>query len=253
MYVNWREREHEEINFLVSEDPAAIIVLSQCGLLKLFQCSFIRAQPTLINALIDYWHPDAERFMLEGHSLNPTTEDIYFLTGLLRRGDPVNLHTFTPGLHNIEDFIRLHCEVGTEKVGSQVPIHKINNLSLKVIVILIGQITGSAALHQASQVHMHCVVQCLNGCIFDWSTTMLNCMKRQLTECRIQEHRNFGFGTVLFSFFFEKVPSLGPQETLRGHKASLLVLCIWVMLFLQQGGGRTIEAFDDKFFDWWSW
>jgi hypothetical protein len=28
MYVHWREREHEEIDFLVSEYPDVIIVLS---------------------------------------------------------------------------------------------------------------------------------------------------------------------------------------------------------------------------------
>jgi hypothetical protein len=147
MYVHWREREHEEIDFLVSEDPAAITVFSQCKLIKFFQCPFMRAQPSLLNALIDYWHLDAEAFMLEGQSLTPTTEDIYFLTGLSRRGDPVNLCTFPPEPHNIEEFIGLHCEAGTKKVVSQVPIHKINNLSLKVIVLLIGRITGSAALH----------------------------------------------------------------------------------------------------------
>jgi hypothetical protein len=26
-----------------------------------------------------------------------------------------------------------------------------------------------------------------------------------------------------------------------------------VTLLPQQGGGRTIEAFENKFFDWWSW
>jgi diadenosine tetraphosphatase ApaH/serine/threonine PP2A family protein phosphatase len=81
---------------------------------------------------------------------------------------------------------------------------------------------------------------------------MLDCMKRQLTECRIWEHHNFGFGTIFCSFFFERVPSLSPRETIRGHKASLPVLCRWEVLLLRQGGGRTIEAFDDKFFDWWS-
>jgi hypothetical protein len=45
MYVHWREREHEEIDFLDSEDPATIVVLSQCGLLKFFQCPFMRAEP----------------------------------------------------------------------------------------------------------------------------------------------------------------------------------------------------------------
>jgi hypothetical protein len=184
--------------------------------------------------------------------LNPMTEDIYFLTGLSRRGYPINLRTFPPGPHNIEELIGLYWEVGTEKVGSHGPIHKINNLSLKVIVLLIGQINGSVALHQASQVPMHCEVQCLNVRIFDWSITMLDCMKRQLTECRIQEHRNFKFGTILCSFFFERIPSLSPQETIRGHEASLPAICRWAALLPRQGGGRTIQAFYDKFFDWWS-
>jgi hypothetical protein len=105
--------------------------------------------------------------MLEGNSLTPTTEEIYFLTSLSRRGDLVNLRTFPPRPHNIEELIGLHCEVITKKVGSQVPIHKIRNLSLKVIILLIRWITGSAALHQASQAHMHCVVQFLNSWIFD--------------------------------------------------------------------------------------
>jgi hypothetical protein len=107
----------------------------------------MREQPRLLNALIDYWHPDAKEFMLKGQSLTPMTEEIYFLTGLSRRGEPVNLRSFPPGPHNIAELIGLHCEAGIEKVGSQVTIHKINNLSLKVIVLLIGWITGFVALH----------------------------------------------------------------------------------------------------------
>ena len=168
--------------------------------------------------------------MLEGQSLTPTTEDIYFLTDLSRRGERVNFHTFPSGPHNIEEFIGLHCEAGTYKMGTQVPINKISYLSLKVIFFLIGHITGSAALHQDSHVHMNCVVQCLNAQVFDWSTTLLDCMKRQLTECRMWRHRNFGFGTILCSFFFERVPSLCPRETIGGHKASLPALCRWVTL-----------------------
>jgi hypothetical protein len=101
--------------------------------------------------------------MLEGQSLTPTTEDIYFLTGPSRTGEPVNLHAFPSRPHNIVKLIEQHYEVETNKVVSQVPIHKITKLSLKVIVLLIGQITGSAALHQASQAYMHCTVQCLNS------------------------------------------------------------------------------------------
>jgi hypothetical protein len=148
MYVHWREREHEAISELVAGDPNVVAALMQCGLLKFFLCPFMRAQPRLLNALIDYWHPDAEAFMLEGQSLVPTTEDIYFLTGLSRRGEPVNFRTFPAGPLNIADLIALHCEAGTNHLSSQVPISKITNLSLQTILLLIGRITGSTALHQ---------------------------------------------------------------------------------------------------------
>jgi hypothetical protein len=105
-------------------------MLMQCGLLKFFLCPFMRTQPRLLNALIDYWHLDVEAFMLEGQSLVPTTEDIYFLTGLSRRGEPVKFQTFPVGSRKISKLIAEHCEAGTDCVGSQVPISKITNLAL---------------------------------------------------------------------------------------------------------------------------
>jgi hypothetical protein len=48
------------------------------------------------------------------------TEDIYFLTGLSRRGEPVNLHSFPPRPHNIVELIELDCEVGTVKYLYQI-------------------------------------------------------------------------------------------------------------------------------------
>jgi hypothetical protein len=150
MYVHWREREHEEVSELVGEDPNDVATLMQCGLLKFFLCPFMRAQPRLLNALVDYWHPDAEAFMLEGHSLVPMTEDIYFLTGLSRRGEPINFQTFPSGPHNIVELIGLYFLADTDHSSSQVPISKITDLSLQAIVFLIGRITIYVALHQAS-------------------------------------------------------------------------------------------------------
>jgi hypothetical protein len=96
----------------------------------------MRAQSRLFNALVEYWHPDAKDFMLEGQSLTPMIEDIYFLTGLSRRGELVNLRTFPPRHFNIEDYIWMYCEADTEKVGSQVMIHNITSLSLCVILLV---------------------------------------------------------------------------------------------------------------------
>jgi hypothetical protein len=87
MYVHWRERENEDIDMLVDEDPASMATLRQCSLWKFFQCPFMREQPRLLNALVEYCHSDAEAFRLAGKSLTQTTKDIYFLTSLSRRGE----------------------------------------------------------------------------------------------------------------------------------------------------------------------
>jgi hypothetical protein len=113
MYVHWREREHEAANEAATADPNIMAVLTQCGMVKFFLCPFMRAQPRLLNALVDYWHPDAEAFMIEGQSLVPTTEDIYFLTGLSRRGESVNLQTFPAGPSRVSELIAEYCVART--------------------------------------------------------------------------------------------------------------------------------------------
>jgi hypothetical protein len=173
MYVQWREREHGAANELVVADPNVVAVLTQCGLVKLFLCPFMCAQPRLLNSLVDYWHPDAEAFMLEGQSLVPTTEDIYFLTSLLRRGEPVNFQTFPAGPSKVSELIDEYCVAGTDHRTSLVPISRITSLALKTILSLIGRITGSTTMHQASRAQMNCVIQCMNAHIFYWSTTLL--------------------------------------------------------------------------------
>ena len=60
--------------------------------------------------------------------------------------------------------------------------------------------------------------------------------------------RNFRFGTILCLLFFERVLSFSPRDVVRGHLASFPVVCRWAVLLPRQGGGRTIESFDDDFF-----
>ena len=43
--------------------------------------------------LVDYWDPDSESFQIDGMSLTIEVEDIYFITGLSRRGEVVNLRS----------------------------------------------------------------------------------------------------------------------------------------------------------------
>jgi hypothetical protein len=138
MFVQWRERENEATNELVAADPNVMAVLTQCGLVKFFLCPFMRTRPRMLNALVDYWHPDAEAFMIEGQSLVPTTEDIYFLTGLSRRGEPVNFQTFPAGPSKVLELIEEYCMAGTNQRTSSIPVSSITSLSLQTILLLIG-------------------------------------------------------------------------------------------------------------------
>jgi hypothetical protein len=143
MYVHWREREHEAAYEAVAADPAVMAILTQCGLIKFFLCPFMHAQPRLLNTLVEYWHPDAEAFMIEGQSLTPTTEDIYFLMGLSRRGETVDLHTFPTGERKVSELIAQYCVAGTNTMTSWIPVNNIINIALQTILSLIGRINGS--------------------------------------------------------------------------------------------------------------
>jgi hypothetical protein len=123
--------------------------------------------------------------MLDGKALTIMVEDIYFITDLSRRGEVVNFKTHGGGGLTINEYIATYCEDGTEKVGMQIPIKNIQSLSLKVILYTMTHIVGSSSLHQASWSQMQYVVECMRPTIFDWSTTMLNCMKTQLTDCKL--------------------------------------------------------------------
>jgi hypothetical protein len=83
----------------------------------------------------------------------------------------------------IKKYINAHCVAGTPKVGIQVLIREINNLSLKIIVLVLTKITGSASLHQASKLLMFYVVQCVRPTLYELCTSLLESMKSYLTEC----------------------------------------------------------------------
>ena len=87
--------------------------------------------------LVDYWDPDSESFQIDGMSLTIEVEDIYFITGLSRQGEVVNLRSRGPGGGlTIDEYIVMYCYPDTEKVGNQIPTNSIQVLSLKAIDFL---------------------------------------------------------------------------------------------------------------------
>ena len=44
--------------------------------------------------------------------------------------------------------------------------------------------------------------------VFNWAKALLSVFKEQLTKCQQGELKQFGYGTILESLFFEMVPHL---------------------------------------------
>jgi hypothetical protein len=69
MVLEWREREHEEVDVAVERDPGAQMELRICGIYKFWALKGMRAQVRLLHMLVNYWDPDTEAFNLNGKPL----------------------------------------------------------------------------------------------------------------------------------------------------------------------------------------
>ena len=91
MVLEWREWENETMDEAALQSAPMIHALRTSGLLKFFCTSPMRANVRLLEFMINYWDHDLGMFNLQGETLEITTEDMYFITGMSRQGAPVNL------------------------------------------------------------------------------------------------------------------------------------------------------------------
>ena len=82
MVLEWREREHEDMDQEALQDAPTMNVLRQSGLLNILCASPMRENVFLLEFLIDYWDHDLGMFDLQGEFLEITSEDVYFIFGL---------------------------------------------------------------------------------------------------------------------------------------------------------------------------
>ena len=84
MVLEWREREHGDVEDVVQGDLMAQQALWACGLYKFWCLGSPRAKPRPLQLIVDYWDPNSETFHIDGMSLSIEVKDIYFITGLSR-------------------------------------------------------------------------------------------------------------------------------------------------------------------------
>ena len=142
--IEWSEREHGEEDELAMENETCMNALRNCGLKKFILTPCLRAQPELLQYLISIWDVDEQVFKLRDQVLELEVSDVYFITGLSRRGPvPILTGSRTSG-ENMEQVMERVCPGAQTGSGSgKVDIHTIEDLALRVVLHTITWAAGA--------------------------------------------------------------------------------------------------------------
>jgi hypothetical protein len=149
MVLEWREREHEEDNTNAKNHPLTISTLRDCGLLKYFRIPGMRAQVRLLEYLVWMWDPDQQVFNVGAHTLTIDIEEIYFLTGLSRRGSYVSLTGSRRIGLKMSEYCRQYCMPEAERQRGKVAIWGVTDLTLRTILFTIAWMAGRTSPHMS--------------------------------------------------------------------------------------------------------
>jgi hypothetical protein len=149
MVLEWHEREHEEDNGMIENHPPTIASLRDCGLLKYFRISGMRAQVRLLEYMVRMSDPDQQAFHVGAHTLSIDIEDIYFLTGLSQREYYVSLTGSRGGGLKMSEYCNLYCVPESERKKGKVAIWGVQYLTLRTILFTIAWTAGISTPHMA--------------------------------------------------------------------------------------------------------
>lgn len=146
--IEWKEREHEATEMAALHSLVCIQALRNYGLLKFFRTHNMRKQVGLLDKLIHTWNPDLQVFRIGNHILEIEVEDIYFITGLSKRGALVVMSGQRSDVeHTMDYYIHRHCVAGTKKKGGRASILAVTNMVLRTILFTVTRAFGSLGAH----------------------------------------------------------------------------------------------------------
>jgi hypothetical protein len=88
--IEWKEREHEMDDLAALRSPRTRAALRACGLLKFFKLQKMKREILLLEHMIGLWDVVEQGFRIGTQLLTIELEDVYFLTGLSKRGVPIS-------------------------------------------------------------------------------------------------------------------------------------------------------------------
>jgi hypothetical protein len=209
----------------------------------------MRAQVRLLEYLVQMWDPDQQVFIVGAHTLTIDIEDIYFLTGLSIRGSYVSLTDNRAGGLKMSEYCNQYCVPEAERKKGKVAIWGVTDLTLRTILFAISRMEGSVAPHMALQSYFQYAIECTEPRLFNWVDAVLRSIKKQLTKCRRGDLKQFGYGSLLVSFFLERVPMLRLQAEWNFLGPRDPRMLWWCRLMARHVAGPILK-YDDIFFDW---
>ena len=149
--VNWRERDLGTLRSEIQAYQGIHRVLARFGVLKFLENPLMRAGEPLLAQIFSYWDPDHEVFVVQGHRIELTVQDLYFLTSLPPLGMVGNTQPVLPWGQNIMEFVERHCRSGLQVKGTRIPIGDLERLETRAVAIAVLWILGNQVLHHITR------------------------------------------------------------------------------------------------------
>ena len=123
------------------------------------------AQVDFLQWMVDRWNVQDQCFFIGGHQLEIEPVDIYFLTGLPKRGVDLTLFGTKAGGQSVDSLRLEYCNYQTRDKG--IDIKTISRPELMVIAFTVTRLCKAAALHVTTRSQMRMEVDCFQGTIFN--------------------------------------------------------------------------------------
>jgi hypothetical protein len=124
-------------------------------------------------------------------------------------------------------------------------------LALRSVAYCLVRMLGTSSQHVISHPLMYYALECMRPIVYAWCTSMLASVRTQLTTCKMGRQKNFVYGSLICSFFFERIPALTPRVSLLPLPLREPQMMRWTRLWYRLGG-RPTRHYEEDFFNWWA-
>ena len=136
-------------------------------------------------------------------------------------------------------------------MASQIPIAQIRTLALRSVAYCLVRMSSIASQHVISHPLVYYTLECMRPTVYEWCTSMLASICTQLTSCKMGRGKIFGYGSLIFSFFFKRIPVLTLRVSMPPPPLREPQMERWTRLWYHLGGCPT-QRYDEEFFNWWA-